>query len=203
MSEPSDTPVSEAQPSWMARLTRTRLPLWVSLVLLLLWLITLGWQRVAISRAEARLEKDRAAMTAQFEADRNALLSQLRSRMASESDEARRQFGLSLAWAVRGEMIRNNLDQVDQFFAEIVKLPNTERVLLVGNDGKVLVTTDRRYQGADATSLVSADALQLPQVSIRGEADGSRRLIIPIMGLNNRLGTVVMSYRQPDLMAGS
>jgi hypothetical protein len=203
MSEPSDIPRPAPQPSWMARLTQTRVPLWVVVALLLLWLITLGWQRVAVSRTEAKLEQDRAAMTAKFEADRNVLLSQLRTRMEAESDESKRQFGLSLAWAVRGEMIRNNLDQVDQFFAEIVKLPNTERVLLVGNDGKVLVTTDRRYQGADATSLIAADVLQQTEVGVRNGTDGSKQLIIPIMGLNSRLGTVVMRYRQPDGMAGT
>ena len=202
MTEPSDIPSPASPPSWMARFTQTRVPLWVSLVLLVLWLLTLGWQRVAVSRAEARLENDRAAMTAKFEADRGAMLSELRTRMEAAADESKRQFGLSLAWAVRGEMIRNNLDQVDQFFAEIVKLPNIERVLLVGSDGKVLVTTDRRYQGADATSLVAADVLQQTEVGVRSGTDGAKQLIIPIMGLNSRLGTVVMSYRQPDVMAG-
>ena len=198
MSEPSEFTRSQPQPSWMVR----RVPLWAVLVLLLLSLGALGWQYVAMSRAEARLEKDRAAMTAQFETDRNALLSQLRTRMAAQSDEAERQFGLSLAWAVRGEMIRNNLDQVDQFFAEIVKLPNTERVLLVGNDGKVLVTTDRRYQGADAATLVAADLLQQTAVGVTSGTGDTKQLVIPIMGLNSRLGTVVMNYRQPDVMAG-
>jgi hypothetical protein len=201
MTEPTDIPDNRPA-TLMSRLTETRLPLWVSLALLLLWLLTVGWHSVTMSRAEARLEKDREAMTTQFEADRSALLSQLRTRMADESDEAQRQFGLALAWAVRGEMIRNNLDQVDQFFNEIVKLPNTERVLLAGSDGKVQVSTDRRHLEADAALLVGADALQLAQVTVRGEAEGTRQLVIPVMGLNTRLGTVIVTSRQADPLPG-
>jgi hypothetical protein len=186
----------------MSRLTGTRLPLWVSLVLLVLWLITFAWQSLAQKRLEARLAQDREAMTSQFEADRQALFGQLRNRVESSTDESRRQFGLALAWAVRGEMIRNNLDQVDQFFTEIVRLPNTERVLLVGADNKVLVSTDRRHKDADGVALVGADTLQLPQVTVRAGQDGSRELVIPVMGLNARLGTVIVTTRPADPLAG-
>jgi hypothetical protein len=203
MSDPNDFPGSQPQArTLMTSLTQTRLPLWVSLALLLLWLATLAWAGVALSRAEARLEKDRAAMAAQFETDRNALLGQLRTRIAGEADEAQRQFGLALAWAVRGEMIRNNLDQIDQFFGEIVKLPNTERVMLAGSDGKVLVSTDRRHLGAEASTLVAPEALLLPRVTVRSEAVGSKLLVVPVMGLNARLGTVLVSSRPSEPLAG-
>ncbi|MDO9465682.1 MAG: hypothetical protein Q7J36_00120 [Thiobacillus sp.] len=200
MTEPTDIPGS--QPTLLSRLTQTRLPLWISLALLVLWLITLGWHSVTLSRAEARLETERTAMTAQFDADRSALLGDVRSRVVAENHEARRQFGMALAWAVRGEMIRSNLDQVDQFFGEIVKLPNTERVLLVGSDGTVQVSTDRLHLGAQAATLVAPEALLLPEITVRSEADGTRLLVIPVMGLNTRLGTVIVTHRQADALSG-
>jgi hypothetical protein len=111
-----------------------------------------------MNRAEASLETERQAVTRQFEADRNALLGDLRAKVEANTDEAQRQFGMALAWAVRGEMIRNNLDQVDQFFGEIVKLPHTERVLLADATGTVRVSTDRRHLGAALTTLVPVEA---------------------------------------------
>jgi hypothetical protein len=203
MTEPTDIPGSPSRPATlMSRLTETRLPLWVSLALLLLWALTFGWQQVSLYRAEARLAQEREKMTSQFEADRSALFSQVRTRVEAGSDESRRQFGMALAWAVRGELIRNNLDQVDQFFNEIVKLPNTERVLLVGSDGKVQVSTDRRHLGTEAAMLVAPEALLLPQVTLRAGEDGTRLLVIPVMGLNARLGTVIVSSRPDDPLAG-
>ena len=118
------------------------------------------------------------------------------------ADETKREFGMALAWAVRGEMIRGNLDQVDQFFTEIVKLPGTERVLLADASGTVRVATDRRHLGAALTTLVPVEATLADTVEVRVQAAGPKLLVIPVMGLNSRLGTVVVSYRQPDVLAG-
>lgn len=203
MSAPNDFPTPPAAASGvLGKLTEVKLPLWVSLALLILWAISFGWQSLAQKRLETRLAEDRAAMTAQFDNDRQALLGQLRVRAAEASESSLREFGMALAWAVRGELIRNNLDQVDQFFTEIVKLPGTERALLAGADGKVKVTTDRRHLGVEASTLVPPEALALPQVTVRSEADGTVLLVVPVMGLNDRLGTVFVTRRPADAFEG-
>jgi len=186
----------------MGKLTAVKLPLWVSLALLILWAVSFTWQSLAQKRLAAKLDTERAAMTAQADADRQALLENLRARAQNASEAALREFGTALAWAVRGEMIRNNLDQVDQFFTEIVKLPGTERALLAGADGKIKVSTDRRHLGVDASTVVPPEVLALPQVTVRREADGAQLLVVPVMGLNERLGTVVVTRRQADVFAG-
>ena len=203
MSAPNDFSANPAAASgFMAKLTAVKLPLWVSLALLILWAISFAWQSLAQKRLEATLETDRAAMTAQFDNDRQALLGQLRTRAGDASEASMREFGTALAWAVRGEMIRNNLDQVDQFFTEIVKLPGTERALLAGADGKVKVSTDRRHLGAEASTVVPPEALVLPQVTVRSEADGTVLLVVPVMGLNDRLGTVFVTRRPVNAFEG-
>jgi hypothetical protein len=75
-------------------------------------------------------------------------------------------------------------------------------VLLAGSDGKVQVSTDRRHLGADAATLVAPEALLLPEVTVRSEADGTKLLVIPVMGLNARLGTVILSGRPSDALSG-
>lgn len=187
---------------WLARLQETRLPLWVGLLLLVLLLAVFAWQQVAVGRAEARLANERAAMTQKFEADRASLVGQVRERAAAQAEASRRRFALALAWAVRGELIRNNLDQVDQYFAELVRQPGHALVLLAAPDGKVLVSTDRRHLGADAAGLVPAEALGQAEITLRAEADGAKLLSIPVMGLNARLGTVLLRYQEADPLAG-
>ncbi|MFZ5576101.1 MAG: hypothetical protein ACOY5S_12985 [Pseudomonadota bacterium] len=203
MSAPNDfsTNVSSSA-GIMSKLTTVKLPLWVGLALVILWAVSVAWQGLAQKRLQAKLDTERAAMTAQAEADRQALLATLRERAQNASEASLREFGTALAWAVRGEMIRNNLDQVDQFFTEIVKLPGTERALLAGADGKVKVSTDRRHLGVEASTLVAPEALALPQVTVRSEADGTLLLVVPVMGLNERLGTVFVTRRPADAFAG-
>ncbi|MFP5506747.1 MAG: hypothetical protein ACLGH6_11140 [Gammaproteobacteria bacterium] len=203
MSEPNDFSANASTSTGvMAKLTAVKLPLWVGLALLILWAISFGWQSLAQKRLEAKLDTERAAMTAQADTDRQALLGQLRTRAAEASEASLSEFGTALAWAVRGEMIRNNLDQVDQFFTEIVKLPGTERALLADADGKVVVSTDRRHLGVEASTVVPPEALLLPQVTVRSEADGTLLLVVPVMGLNDRLGTVFVTRRPTDAFAG-
>ena len=203
MSAPNDFSTPPAAASGvLSTLTTVKLPLWVSLALLILWAISFGWQSLAQKRLGTRLAEDRTAMTAQADNDRQALLGQLRTRAAEASEASLREFGMALAWAVRGELIRNNFDQVDQFFTEIVKLPGTERALLAGADGKVAVTTDRRHLGVEASTLVPPEALALPQVTVRSEADGTVLLVVPVMGLNDRLGTVFVTRRPADAFEG-
>lgn len=187
---------------WLARLQETRLPLWAGLLLLILLLAVFAWQRVALNRAEARLAGERTAMAQKFEADRASLVSQVRERTAAQSDASRRRFALALSWAVRGELIRNNLDQVDQYFAELVKQPGHNLVLLAAPDGKVLVSTDRKHLGADAAGVVPAEALGQAEIALRAEADGAKLLSIPVMGLNARVGTVLLRYKEADPLAG-
>jgi hypothetical protein len=178
----------------LAFLQQTKLPLWVSLLLALLLVIVFVWSRLSIGAAEARLEKARQDMTRQFEADRAALLARMQDFTTRQDDESQRRFGTALGWAVRGELIRNNLDQVDQFFNEMVRMDRVERVVLAGQDGKMLLSSDKRHQGGDFTTLYPADLLAAPQVTVLAGAEGKKRLVIPVMGLSARLGSVVVDY---------
>jgi hypothetical protein len=178
----------------LERLHATRLPLWVSLLLALLLVAVLVWSHVSIGSAEARLEKTRQELAQGFESDRAALRAQWGNYLASQDDEAQRRFGMALGWAVRGELIRNNLDQVDQFFNEIVRLGRIERIVLASPDGKLLLSSDKRYQGGDFAALYPAELLGAPRVTVLTGAGGKKRLVVPVMGLTARLGTVVMDY---------
>lgn len=189
-------------PSKLAFLTTIRLPLWVSLALLVMLLGVFAWQQLAVKRAEARLAQERTTMLTQFENDRAALVDSVRQRAQIASDDAERRFAQALAWAVRGEMIRNNLDQVDQFFAEIVRMPGYKLALLALPDGKLGVATDRRHLGADAASLAPAGLVEASDITIRVDAEGMRWVAIPVMGLNARLGTVLLRVEQGDPLAG-
>ncbi len=178
----------------LALLQETRLPLWVSLLLALLLVMVFVWARVAIGAAEDRLERERAALTRDFASDRAALLARMQDFTARQDDTSQRRFGMALGWAVRGELIRNNLDQVDQFFNALVRMEGVERVVLAGPNGKLLLSSDKRYQGGDFAALYPAALLDAPQVDVLPGAEGKKRVVIPVMGLTARLGTVVMDY---------
>lgn len=178
--------------SVLTRLQQTRLPLWVSLALAALVVVVYAWQQVSVSRAGVRLEAERTQLTQQLEADRAAIISQAKDFVARQADAHSHRFGLALAWAVRGETIRNNLEQVDQFSNELVKLPGIDLVIFADAKGKVLVASDKKHQGSDFSQIYPLDLLQVPEVSLRPEGQTGQLLLIPVMGLNSRLGTLVL-----------
>lgn len=190
----TEEPAEARKRSVLDMLRKTKLPLWVSLLLALLLLVVIVWSRVSIGAAEARLGNERQEMARQFEADRAAMLARLQDFTARQDDESQRRFGTALAWAVRGELIRNNLDQVDQYFNEMVRMERVERVVLADQDGKMLLSSDKRYQGGDFSALYPAELLGVPQVTVRAGAEGRKWVVVPVMGLSARLGTVVMDY---------
>lgn len=177
--------------SIVSKLQQTKLPLWVSLVLAVAVLIVFAWQQVVMRQAEARLEAERTQMAQKFEADRATLVSEANLFLANQGESQSRRFGQALSWAVRGELIRNNLEQVDQFTNELVKVPGIELVVFADAKGKILVASDRKHQGADFGQLYPVDLLQAPEVSLRQDANG-QLLVVPVMGLNSRLGTLVL-----------
>ncbi|MEK7792770.1 MAG: hypothetical protein AAB306_06445, partial [Pseudomonadota bacterium] len=108
-------------------------------------------------------------------------------------------FGQVLSWAVRGELLRKNLDQVDQYLNEIVKMKGTERAVLIGEDGQLLVSTDKRLEDTKGVELYPKEILNSQKITLRSDVGGKKILVIPVMGLNKRDATIVISYNQPAL----
>lgn len=186
--------MTESKPGLVGKLAflhTTRLPLWVSLILVGALIFVYAAQQLAAKRAETRVAEERAA-----------LIAEAKTRTAGALDAAERRFALTLSWAVRGEMLRNNLDQIDQYFAEIVRLPGYKLALLVAPDGKVQVATDRRYAGAAASTLVPAALVNAGDITLQAEAGSVRWVAIPVMGLNSRIGTVLLRVERSDPLAG-
>jgi hypothetical protein len=99
---------------------------------------------MAVRGVEQRMEAQRVELTT---ARQQALESQARSML--------RLTGRPLAWAVRAEMLRNNLEQVDDYFDDFVREPGIVGVVLIGKEGTVLLATNRKLVGQPARDVVS------------------------------------------------
>jgi hypothetical protein len=183
----------------IADLQHKQLPMWSVLVFLGILLLVFAWKTIAVSQAENRLEREQVELAEQLEMERKTLIRKAREYADKQYQKEEERFGQVLAWAVRGEMIRNNLDQIDQYLTEIVKTKDTERVVLISEDGKLLVSTDKRLENAEASSVYPKEVLNQRKITIKSDVDGKKLLIVPVMGLNARLATIVISYSPPSL----
>ncbi len=161
-------------------------------VLVGLIVLLFAWKTIAVSKVESNMAK-------KLEHERVLITQQAREYADQQYIKEEERFGQVLSWAVRSELIRNNLDQIDQYLSEIVKMRDTERVVLINEEGQLLVSTDKRLEEAKAAELYPKEILGLQKISVKSDVDGKKILVIPVMGLNKKIATVVVSYNLAKL----
>ena len=105
-----------------------------------------------------------------------------------------RLFAMPLAWAIRRELIQQNYGQVEEYFIELIRHKQFRSVMLLDPDATVRIATYRNLQGnAFSTLYPGMDALSQEVVSY-SISEGSSMFIVPVMGLNERIGTIAFVY---------
>jgi len=175
---------------WMAQIPTMQLPAKYAGVLIGLIIVVIAWKMIAVSKVESDMAK-------KLESERAIITQQAREYADQQYVKEEERFGQVLSWAVRGELIRNNIDQIDQYLSEIVRMKDTERVVLIGEDGQLLVSTDKRLEETKGTEIFPKEILNLQKISVKSDVDGKKILVVPVMGLNKKIATLVVSYKQP------
>lgn len=161
--------------------------------LLLVAAVMYGWRLASISGLEDRLAEAEARQ-AQARAE---LIAQATRIDAGKTEESLRRFSIPVAWVIRREAMAGNLDQIDQYFTDLVQMPGMQAAVLAKPDGKILVASDRKKLAEPFANLYPAEYLQASEIRVERAANGSLRAIIPILGLNQHLGTLVLEYLAP------
>jgi hypothetical protein len=163
--------------------------------ILILILLALGiyiWKELAIQDLEMEMEDQRTAMS---EERLEALEARTRAMLELTA--------LPLAWAVRGEMMRGNLQQIDEYFRDFVKEAGVESIFLIGRENTVVLATNRKLETQPADQVVS-QRIQEAESALIEKSDSAMRLGVPIMSFNEKMGILVMDYeaqssQAPDL----
>jgi len=96
------------------------------------------------------------------------------------------------SWSVKDGLVRGNLDQIEQLFYTFVKKNGIEKVVLVAPTSNLIVkSTDLKEIGT--TFNQSLDTLNATKVM---SDSYSVTTFTPIYGLNEKLGTVVISFKK-------
>jgi hypothetical protein len=111
---------------------------------------------------------------------------------------AKEQLSLMLktfVWAVRSAMIRNNMDEVDQYFTELIQEENIHEIILVDKKGMMLVSTNKKHQSKPFKNFFPTANLSAEDVYFAHSDNGEEYLITaPVLSLNNKLGTLFLVY---------
>jgi cell division protein FtsL len=103
--------------------------------------------------------------------------------------------GKIFSWAVRGELTRDNKDQVNQMMIELVKENDYRQVVLLSGDGSVVLSTDKKFEGEGFNNSVYEALLGSDNVQVSPQKNGDLLVAAPVFGIDSRLGTVIITYR--------
>jgi hypothetical protein len=143
------------------------------------------WRALTVRALEHRMDAQKTEMV---EARQQALRVQARDML--------RLSARPYAWAIRAEMLKGNLNQIDDYIRQFVREPGVRSLVLIGKDGKVLLASDRKLETQSADALASKAIRQATEVVIE-EPGEFIRMGVPIMGFDERLAVLVVDYAPP------
>jgi sensor histidine kinase regulating citrate/malate metabolism len=100
-------------------------------------------------------------------------------------------------WAIRSEMMKGNNSQIDLYMNEMVKEKNFQRIIVVNSKGTVMSSTNKKDEGKPFSTVDNTSKLNAEDTVIQNQGDSVLTMLSPVMGFNNRLGTLYVQYNVP------
>lgn len=176
----------------LEKLPQKQLPMKYAFVLVGIIIFVLAWKLIAVGKVESDMNK-------KLESERALITQQAREHADRQYKLEEERFGQVLAWAVRSELIRNNIDQIGLYLNDIVKQIDADRIVLISESGELLVSTDKRLEDVKGSDLYSNDVINEHKIAIKSDVDGKKLLIAPISDFNKRVAVLVISYNQAKI----
>ena len=105
-----------------------------------------------------------------------------------------------MVWSIRSEMLRGNLEQVDMFTTDMVRMRDFQFIYLIEPTGEIIISTDKRMEGQQFEERFDQEILKIESTVVFQEEDNQLIMAAPVMGYDRRLATLVVSYRGEKFM---
>jgi cytoskeletal protein RodZ len=98
-------------------------------------------------------------------------------------------------WAVRTELLKGNINQVNLYANEMVKEKNFQNIVVANDKGVIISSTNKKNEGQPFTSVGKPNYLTSDTTTVENINDSILVMSSPVMGFNNRLGTMMITYK--------
>lgn len=155
----------------------------VALILLLsIWI----WKSIEINQARKTAETEKQNLT-----------QQATSKIVETHKDHLMLLAKPFVWAIRTELMEGNRNQVNLYLNDMVKEKNFQLIAVADNNGKIISSTNKKDEGKEFSSIGSASALGSNTTTTENQNDSILVMTSPVMGFNNRLGTLLIKYSIP------
>ena len=91
-------------------------------------------------------------------------------------------------------MMSNNVNQINLYAKEMIKEKNILSIMVLNATGKIICSTNQKWEGRDFSTIGNASYLQSDSTIVDNINDSILIMSSPVMGFNNRLGTLIVNY---------
>lgn len=147
--------------------------------LILIILTILIWSLIKIAILKNNFNNQKQEITTRYELKLDSLNSERLLLTAT-----------TFSWAIRSELLRDNNDQINQFFNEFVKNPGIDKLQFINPVTSVVeISTDKKDEGKIITSYKNITEQIIKK-------DSTEFIIVtPITGLNKKIGIFVIHFK--------
>lgn len=96
-------------------------------------------------------------------------------------------------WAIRNELLNGNIEKINQYLAHFVKEPKVKQILIMDKEGIIIASTDKKLEEQAFATVYPTYTLDLEYLNIM-EIEGEFYIFQPVMGFNERLGTIFITF---------
>ncbi len=133
------------------------------------------------------------------ERDRQSLHDKVAKQIIDSKKENLKVLAKPYVWAVRSEMLKGNISQVNLYANEMVKEGNFESVMVADGQGIIISSTNKKDEGLQFSTISNSAYLSSDSTMVNSRNDSILVMSSPIMGFNNRLGTLIITYALPRI----
>jgi len=152
----------------------------IALVLLVtIWI----WKTIEISNIRSKADRIH-----------QALKEQAIKGIVTSKEEQLKLLTIPYVWAVRTEIMKGNINQINLYALDLIKEKNFQRIAIANDSGIIVSSTDKKDEGKPFTSIGEAAALTNNDTMVENTGDSILIVTSPIMGFNKRLGTLFFKY---------
>lgn len=100
----------------------------------------------------------------------------------------------TLVWAVRSELLSQNHEEINRYILELEKEQNIGSVFICDTAAIIQHASQKTLIGKPFQNVHDEQLLQKTTIDIEMGEKGDLYMVAPIMGLNNRIGTLFFTY---------
>lgn len=163
-----------------------------TLFLLFLIAIMYQWKTIAVNSVKDKMKIERKQLT-----------TKVNQIVLNKNLELVRLSAIPLSWAVRSEMVKENYENIDQYFKQLVRANDFTSISLSAADGKIIVATDKSLEGKMIADVYSPAVQNQFETTVKALPNGEIMAVVPVLGVAGKLGVMVLVYAPETTNLGS